>query len=139
MAFKVPVRPIGLKGESRKPRKESRGYLAFIRRLPCLKCHTIHRIHAAHVRYHSFVHGKPITGIGRKPHDYWTVPLCEAHHVMGADAQHNRGEREWWSEQGIDPLIIAPLLFLHFSLDDEDAATQVAISAREISRGIGNV
>lgn len=137
MAVKLPTRPIGQKGDQRKPRQEKRDYLAFVRTLPCLICRLEwipHGMQAAHVRYHAIDYGKPITGAGRKPDDLWCVPLCPDHHVFGLDAQHASGERDWWRRHEIDPLIIAPLLFLHFSLDDNDAARQVALSARAITR-----
>ena len=136
MAVKLPTRPLPPLGAQRRPRAEREGYLAFVRRLPCLICRVTNmtKIHAAHVRYHSFKHGKTETGVGRKPDDRWAVPLCESHHLLGPDAQHDSGEREWWESKKIDPLVIAALLYSHYSVNDEYAASQVAISAREISR-----
>lgn len=117
----------------RKPRRENGAQLAFVRSLPCLICGSTYEVHAAHIRYHDRYYGKELTGAGRKPSDVWSVPLCCEHHVLGPDAQHNRGEREWWALNGIDPLVIAALLTLHFHNDDYDGAVSVCRHAREIS------
>jgi hypothetical protein len=133
MAVKLPTRPIGQKGDKRQPRKHDRDYLAFVTGLPCLIC-GVSGVHVAHVRYHCLPYGKDITGAGRKPSDLWCVPLCPEHHTLGSGSQHAHGERGWWKMHGVDPLVIAPLLFLHFTLDDDNAARQVALSARAITR-----
>lgn len=83
-------------------------HLTFIRTLPCLITGVQQNIHAAHIRYGSLAHGKRQTGAGEKPSDIWTVPLHADTHLHD---QHARGERVWWSEQDIDPLTIAALLW----------------------------
>jgi hypothetical protein len=116
-------------------------FLAFVRQLPCIICHAEEDhadivIHAAHIRYASAIHGKGITGIGRKPDDRWCLPLCSFHHVMGgSEAQHNNGERKWWAEHHIDPFVSAALLFSHFSEGDSAAARAVVLFADTISQG----
>jgi hypothetical protein len=47
------------------------------------------------------------TGLGEKPSDKWTVPLCRSCH---AD-QHKNNERLWWKKREIDPLMVATLLW----------------------------
>jgi len=46
--------------------------------------------------------------MGRKVSDRFTVPLCQLHHRE----LHRRGnERAWWEGRGIDPLVIAAILW----------------------------
>jgi hypothetical protein len=51
-------------------------YLALVRQLPCLKC-GMEPSEAAHVRFASAAFGKA-SGLGRKPDDRHSVPLCSA-------------------------------------------------------------
>jgi hypothetical protein len=47
-------------------------------------------------------------GMGEKPHDMYTVPLCNWDHVSGPKAQHKMNERVFWFEiHQIDPFAIA--------------------------------
>jgi hypothetical protein len=78
------------------PRKQA-GHLAFIRALPCAACGTAAPSEAAHVR--TGTDG----GIGIKPSDRHTLPLCPADHQR----QHKIGETSFWSELGIDPLDVS--------------------------------
>jgi hypothetical protein len=82
-------------------RQTDPAYLDMIRTLPCVICGRGAPNHAAHVRYGSEEHGKPLTGMGIRPDDKWTLPLCHKHHITG---QHLSGERLWWAEQSIDPI-----------------------------------
>jgi hypothetical protein len=91
----------------RQPRQEDRKHLAAIRQLPCLCCGTRPAREAAHLRMRSPEHGKPSTGIGTRPDDKWSVPLCHRCHMD----QHKHGEREWWESQGIDPMPVAIELY----------------------------
>lgn len=94
------------------PRQNNEKHLAFIRTLPCLitGARPEHKIiEAAHIRYASIEHGKRLTGKAEKPHDWWTVPLCQDKHRE----QHTMDERTFWAKYGIDPLIVCPLLWLH--------------------------
>jgi len=92
-------------------RVRDNGYLAFLRRQPCcvgpVGCRGV--VQAAHVRYSR--PGEPMTGMQRKPSDRNAVSLCEAHHLTGPDAQHSRGERQWWGARGIDPHALADRLY----------------------------
>lgn len=84
-------------------------YLGLIRHLPCLHC-GMEPSEAAHVRMASAAFGKA-SGLGKKPENRFCVPLCAEHHRLGRDAQHNRGEREFWESLGINPLICAAELY----------------------------
>jgi len=85
-------------------------YLALVRQLPCLKCGDDPCGEAAHVRFASAAFGKA-SGLGRKPSDVHSVPLCPGCHRLDRDAQHARGEREFWDSIGINPLIVARDLY----------------------------
>lgn len=77
-------------------------YLGLIRRLPCLSC-GMEPSEAAHLRLSSAAYGKA-SGLGKKPHDSWALPLCSADHRLAKTAQHNRNEAEFWNSLGINPL-----------------------------------
>lgn len=81
-------------------------YLALIRQLPCLHCMLEPCDQAAHIRRQSGIHNKR-DGIGKKPADRWTVPLCQEHHML----QHRVGELQFWHDLGIDPLLICRQLY----------------------------
>lgn len=92
----------------RKRKREQNGaHLKFIRSLPCLLCETHQNVQAAHIRMPSPAHGKRGTGIGRKPDDRWTIPLCGPHHEM----QHQTGEESFWRFHNIDVCNVAALLW----------------------------
>jgi hypothetical protein len=111
---------------NRRPRQERASHLAFIRDLPSLvPGHG--PVEAAHIRYADALFAKPIAGMQQKPSDCWTVPLAHAVHM----SQHAAGnERQWWADEGIDPLIIAALLWLHSG--DEEAGTTIIRNARRL-------
>lgn len=89
-------------------RQRSPAHLAWIRRLPCAVCGNDIETEAAHVRFGCLEIGKPITGIGIKPDDKYTVPLCGQHHR----AQHAFGdERGWWEKLGRDPIKLSLALY----------------------------
>lgn len=112
-ASQMPRSPtaFGLSGKIKRPRQHKESHLDFIRRLPCLCCPAPAPSEAAHVRYGSLRHGKRPTGLGEKPSDQWAVPLCAKDHREGPDAQHSTNEEHWWKLRGIDPLVVAALLF----------------------------
>lgn len=90
----------------RAPRERDPEHLAAIRDLQCISCGTSWQTEAAHVRYADAA-GKTKTGIGEKPSDMWTVPLCGKCHAE----QHGSGERRWWINRGINPLTAAKALY----------------------------
>lgn len=94
------------------PRRESASHLEFIRTLPCIITGAqpgIKVIEACHIRYSSIIHGKREVGKAEKPHDWWVLPMCQDKHRE----QHQGDERAFWGKYGIDPLIVAPLLWIH--------------------------
>jgi hypothetical protein len=93
----------------RQPRQHCEAHLRFIRGLPCVICKNNIETEAAHVRFSCFEANKRKVGIGEKPDDKWTVPLCGNHHRM----QHAWGEREFWKATGRDPISIAQELWAH--------------------------
>src|SRR6266566_4143314 len=90
----------------RKPRVREPAYLVYIRSLECVNCGNDISVEAAHVRRGSVEWNKPLTGLGVKPDDYWTVPLCSLHHSK----QHSLGELLYWFEAKIDAFLIAAKL-----------------------------
>lgn len=74
--------------ERKDPRWRSPAHRAFVRSFHCAMCGVDAPIECAHVR----IAGNG--GMGFKPADWDTVPLCRDCH---AD-QHTRGERTFWRE-----------------------------------------
>jgi len=108
----------------KRPRKEDRSHLEYIRSLPCLVTGRESQIEAAHVRYGDPAYGKRETGAGEKPDDRWCVPLHRDQHWD----QHRNGEREWWTSTGIDPLRVACALW--GASGDEDAGRLIIAEAK---------
>ena len=109
----------------RHPRKKLDAHLEFIRTLPSV-IHGHGHVEAAHIRMGSPLYGKRLTGMAEKPDDMWVVPLASSVHLE----QHRGSERNFWVKHGINPLILAALLWLHSG--DEDAATTVIRNARSL-------
>lgn len=105
--FKAPrlVKPRRIPGRS--PRHTDAEHLEAIRQCPCLRCGTDPCGEAAHVRMGTLYPGKVVTGIGRKPSDADTVPLCHGCHMD----QHAIGELSFWTAVGIAPLTFAARLY----------------------------
>lgn len=105
-------------------------YLRLIRQLPCLHC-GMEPSEPAHVRMASAAHAKA-SGLGRKPADCWAVPLCAEHHRLARNAQHNRGEREFWRAIDINPLVVCERLYARRGdLPAMLAIVQLAIAERK--------
>lgn len=124
MASKLPTRPLEPGGEFRRPRVKNHKHLDFIRGLPCVICKNITTqfpSEAAHIRFSEIRHGKRAVGAGEKPDDRWVLPLCAEHHRE----QHSTSESLWWKEQGIDPHVVAALLYSHSVSDDVRGALAV--------------
>jgi hypothetical protein len=84
-------------------------YLSLVRQCPCLKC-GMEPSEAAHVRYACASFGKA-SGLGKKPDDRFVLPLCAGCHRLDRDAQHNRGEKLFWAQLGINPLAVCEKLY----------------------------
>ena len=65
----------------------------------------------AHLRFSCVAYGKVNPGVGSKPHDKFSLPLCQWHHLDAPDAQHKQNEEEFWASWGIDPLAVAARLW----------------------------
>lgn len=106
-----------LSSGKKRPRKEDKNHLDFIRSLPCLigddECDG--RTEAAHIRAKNHALGKRETGKAEKPDDAWTVPLCSHHHRE----QHKGDEQTWWWWTNADPFLVA--LALWKASGDEEA------------------
>lgn len=111
----------------RRPRVKDEKHLAFIRTLPSLVPGR-EPVEAAHIRYADDTYAKRGSGLQQKPHDCWAVPLAADQHRR----QHSMAERAFWEGVGIDPVLIAALLYAHSG--DETAAIQVIRNARTITR-----
>lgn len=84
-------------------------YLENVRACPCLSC-GMEPTEAAHVRFSSAAYGKT-SGMNKKPEDRFALPLCAECHRLARDAQHNRGEVEFWHALGINPLAVCVALY----------------------------
>ena len=98
----------------REPRKSNAAFLAFVRRQRCCACGEFPPVQAAHVRMASPECGKRATGIGERPDDRWSVPLCARCHLDGPDALHKVGEERFWKRAGVDPFALAAALYEEF-------------------------
>ena len=85
-------------------------YLSLVRQLPCIKCGIDYKSIAAHVRMQSAAHGKR-GGTGKKPPDRWCLPICEWDHTMDKNSQHRVGERHFWNDLNLNPLLICERLY----------------------------
>lgn len=111
----------------RRPRVHNERHLAWIRTLPCLVCVDNISTEAAHIRYGCPEQQKRPTGLGERPDDKWTVPLCGRHHRE----QHASGERQWWLSQGIDPVKVADALWANTG---QHEAGEAIVRDRQLER-----
>lgn len=79
-------------------------HLSFVRKLPCCVCLRMDTVQAAHLRK-----GVPLEhkgGMGLKPSDCYTTPLCHECHSL----QHNKGEDTFWKDVSL-PASLAESLY----------------------------
>lgn len=108
-----------------KPVRDNK-HLRFIRELPCCVClKSDEPSQAAHVRK-----GSGSGGMGMKPHDGSTLPLCFNCHRT----QHQHGELAFWGDMR-KPLELTNALWL-LSGDREAAVFRIMKFAREINANI---
>lgn len=107
----------------RHPRQINEAHCNFIRSLSCLICKDNTATECAHVRMAKPALGKRQTGKGERPDDKWTVPLCSSCHLD----QHDIGEKQFWDDQMVDPIIIA--LALWASTGDHETGEQIVSAA----------
>ena len=91
----------------RHPRLHSEVHLDFIRGLRCVICGDNTSVEAAHLRAGNRYYGKLSTGMGEKPDDKWALPVCSKDHRR----QHSGNEIQFWSNEGINPWVLALSLF----------------------------
>lgn len=90
-------------------RVEKPAYLDFIRSLPCIVTRR-EPVEAAHVSFAAPQYGKLGRGKGSKESDQWAVPLHPDEHRK----QHSMNEQAYWQSVGIDPCIVAALLWASY-------------------------
>lgn len=106
------------------PRVKTRSHLDFVKGLPCVCCATKGLLRMAddpmHIRAGSDLHGKEPAGGGQTSDDRWSLPGCRRHHVQ----QHAGNELVFWDSFGIDPFLLALVLW---GLTGDDYAAVEAI------------
>jgi hypothetical protein len=107
----------------RRPRVKVESHRLFIKRLPCCVCGSANTelVDPAHIRAASAFHGKRDVGAGETADDRWILPQCRNCH----DQQHREVELEFWRRHGIDPFLLA--LILWGLTGDEYEARQVIV------------
>jgi hypothetical protein len=120
-----PLTAFALDGGALRKRSRAlaRDHLKAIRLLPCAVCASRRSTEAAHVRSSNLRYGKQQAGLGTKPDDAWTVPLCADHHRE----QHQIGEASFWEKHRVDPFVLA--LALWRASGDDAAMEQIVRSA----------
>ena len=111
----------------RQPRIHDEKHLAFIRSLPCIACGNNISTESCHIRYSDLRVAKRQVGVGEKPSDVWTVPMCHDCH-LGKGGQHSMNERAFWQRVGIDPILIA--LALYAVSGDHERGCEIVANAR---------
>lgn len=108
----------------RQPRERDPGYLAFLRRLPCIAsvvgvpgCDG--PTQAAHLRFSDVAQGRRNPGMAAKPSDRHATPLCEGHHLRD---QHAREERAFWNSLGVDPGDLSAALYAAYVAGEDGHA-----------------
>lgn len=84
-------------------RQRSPKHLEMIRQLPCVVCLDNISTEACHLRASSAEYGKVNPGVGQKPDDRWTTPLCGEDHRE----QHQMNELDFWGLHRINPFELA--------------------------------
>ncbi len=97
------------KHKARPARDENPRHLAAVRQCMCLSCGKDPAGVAAHVRMSA--PGKPNPGVGMKPDDKYSLPLCPTCHTDSPQAQHEVGEIKFWAALGIEPLVVCSRLY----------------------------
>ena len=111
----------------KQPRQKNDKHLDFIRGLPCAVpgCENNVCTEASHVRRARPELGKRDVGMGEKPDDKWTVPLCGEHHRQ----QHECAEGWFWKNIAErDPVVLA--LALWAATGNHELGEQIVRAAR---------
>lgn len=115
------------KHNKRPARDKDDTHLAAVRQCMCLSCGIDREIEAAHIRFSA--PGKPNPGVGMKPDDKYTLPLCATCHRSSPTAQHEVGEVKFWAALGIEPLVVAARL--HDASPDVEKMRAVIAAVRQ--------
>ena len=111
----------------RKPEK-SADYLKWLHELPCVVSRQ-YGVEAAHVSFAEPMYCHYGRAKGHKASDRWALPLAPDLHLI----QHKGSEREFWKQVGINPHIVALVLWgLWSEMGDDatEAATAVIMEGR---------
>ena len=110
----------------RAPRERDEAHLSAIRKCQCLYCGLDAGCEAAHVR---MSRGRGTGGgMGMKPSDKFTVPLCVNCHRE----QHSVGEQTFWDSIDLDPLWAADKIY---SVSPDVTAMRAVVGALKYYRG----
>ena len=118
--------------KQRRQRIQSLGHIAFLHSLPCIACGNDLGSDAAHIRFTDPRASKRNPGIGQKPSDMWTVPLCRVCHSK----QHSMNERAYWAAVGVDPVFYALALWA-FS-GDYQTCCEIVLAATQLGNTTRN-
>lgn len=100
----------------RRPRRENKKHLQFVRERPCIICAAT-PADPAHIKGADARVCKPLSSnIGMKADDRFTLPLCRYHH----EQQHAFGEGVFWRFYHLDAVLLA--LALYSITGDAEAA-----------------
>ena len=97
----------------RQPRQKDEKFLRFLRQQRCCVCSHAPPVHAAHIRMGSIEHNKRPTGMGERPDDRWSLPVCVVCHLDGNGSIHRMGEEAFWANK-TDPFQLAIALYERF-------------------------
>ncbi|WP_152045454.1 DUF968 domain-containing protein [Aureimonas psammosilenae] len=122
------LQPLGKKQR----RIEEPRHLAFIRTLPSIISGQM-GCEACHIRFGDPRHRKPMAGTGRKPDDWFTVPMTPDEHRH----QHSMNEHAFYEGHGInDPCQLALDIYA-VTGDPDEARRIIAEHLARIGRAIG--
>jgi hypothetical protein len=98
----------------RDPRIKDEKFLNFVREQPCMVCGRPPKSQAAHIRMGNIALDKRPTGLGERPSDKWSVPLCAGCHMDGSLSVHRTGEEQFWAFVGMNPFTFAKYLYREY-------------------------
>lgn len=105
--------------------RRDRKHLAFVRSLVCCVCLKTDTIEACHIRKGLPNHLKG--GIGLKPPDCVTIPMCHYHHSFN----HSKGDISFWGDMQLPINLAAYLWEIRF---DRDKAIKAILRFNRVLR-----
>jgi hypothetical protein len=90
----------------RDPRELDHDYIVWLHTRPCSACVALRMAQktpteAAHPKFGIGGRRREF-GMSERSHDRFAVPLCSGHHRILKNAEHNKGQRRFWDELGVD-------------------------------------